>query len=595
MIALAWFSAYWLRESLSNNYAFHSPYAIQALPIILVIQSLSAFAFGLYRGVWRFASIPDLIRIAKAVAVGIIISALVLFYINRLNGVPRSIFILYGMILILFLGAPRLAYRWIKDRGYLLTDVKRVLVVGAGQAAEGFVRDSLRDRHGYRVIAFVDDDVAKKGQEIHGIRVLGNINDVSKLVEKLVIDLIVIAIPSANSQEMRYIIEKCEGTGVSINTLPSISDIASGRVNINSLREVSIEDLLGRESVKLDWDKIQYGISSKKIVVTGGGGSIGSELCRQVANLGPALLVIIENSEFNVYELELELKSKYPNLNFVIYLASVTDQVAIHNIFKQHQPDIVFHAAAYKHVPILENQIRSALHNNLVGTTIVANEAVNCKVKKFVLISTDKAVNPTNIMGASKRAAEIFCQNYNRKSNTKFITTRFGNVLGSRGSVIPLFKQQLAQGGPITVTHPDITRYFMTIPEAVQLILQTTIMGEGGEIFVLDMGEPIKIRYLAEQLIRLSGKTPDQDIKIVYTGLRPGEKLHEELFYSEEKLIDTAHEKIHRAQYIEDNAERIESLVQEILTACEQLNNEKLYQLLKELVPNYNSQLEKLI
>ncbi len=587
MIVAAWLLAYFMRANLVGDYSFQLNYALHALPVVLVIQTMACYAFGLYRGVWRFASIPDLVRIIKVVFVGILISALVLFFMNRLQGIPRSIFLLYGMILILLFSGPRIFYRWIKNRGYFLSNAKRVLVVGAGQAGEGFVRDAQRTQHDYQVVAFVDDDTSKLRCDIHGISVKGRISDIPQLVNIYNVDLIVIAIPSANSVTMRKIVDVCESTNVPIQTLPGIKDITSGRVNINSLREIFLEDLLGREPVALAWDAIEAIVCGKKVMVTGGAGSIGSELCRQIAMLAPSFLIVIDNGEFNLYELEMELKKNFPNLSFTALLVSVTDRAAIKSIMQQYRPHIVFHAAAYKHVPILEQQVRAAIVNNLLGTATVAEEAIQSNVEKFVLISTDKAVNPTSIMGATKRAAEVFCQDLNRHGTTQFITTRFGNVLGSRGSVIPLFKKQLEQGGPLTVTHPDITRYFMTIPEAVQLILQTTVMGTGGEIFVLDMGEPIKIRYLAEQVIRLAGKIPDQDIKIIYTGLRPGEKLHEELFYENEKFIDTQHKKVHRAISQTINSDELANIVEKIKASVNEADTIQLQELLLKLVPEY--------
>ena len=391
------------------------------------------------------------------------------------------------------LGGSRLFYRLSKNKLKNISNFERVLIIGAGQAGEGLVRDFLRDINSkYKPVAFLDDDKNKIGQEIHGIRVVAAVNQLEEVVRDYSIELIIIALPSASSITMQRMVKLCEETKIRFRTLPSLKDLASGRISINSLREVSIEDLLGREPVFLNRDEIQNEIKDKIVLVSGGGGSIGSELCRQIAIFSPEKLIVLEQSEFNLYTVELEFKEKFPHLSFVGYLVDVGDTVAVNVSMELHKPQLVFHAAAYKHVPILETQLRAAVKNNILGTCSVAKAAVRNNVEKFVLISTDKAVNPTNIMGATKRAAEIFCQNINKHSSTRFVTVRFGNVLDSAGSVVPLFRKQIAQGGPVTVTHPEITRYFMTIPEASQLILQAMLLGQGGEIFVLDMGEPIK-------------------------------------------------------------------------------------------------------
>lgn len=590
-ILCAWLGAFWL------YYNVHViPQGVflsfrKTIPYVMATQLLVYAWLRMYRGSWRFTSISDLSRIIKATFFGAVFSAVWLLY-DASTVVPYAIFLNYALLLIFFFGGSRFAYRLlneIKDKPKK-SDLHRVLLVGAGQAAEGVARDMLRDiSKKYKPIAFVDDRLRKKGQEIHSIPVLGRTKDIPKLVKKLNIDLIIIAIPSARSGSMRRIVEQCEKAKVPFRTLPGLPDLVSGRVSINSLRDVMLEDLLGREQVQLDWKKITAELSGHTTLVTGGGGSIGSELCRQIAKLNPSSLIVVEQSEYNLYCLEQELKTRFPYLTFYFYLTDVLDQIAIARIMDQHKPQLIFHAAAYKHVPMLETQVRIAVKNNILGTRIVAEEAVRITAKKFILISTDKAVNPTNIMGMTKRVAEIFCQNYNAYAPTQFITVRFGNVLGSAGSVVPLFKQQLNQGGPLTVTHPEITRYFMTIPEASCLILQAATMGQGGEIFVLDMGEPIKIRYLAEQLIRLAGKQPDEDVKIVYTGLRPGEKLYEELFHENEQLANTEHEKIFKARYRIIDWESFYQSIDELANACSRDDIVRLLPLLKKLVPEYVS------
>ena len=586
MIVLAWYAAYWLRFNLGKVPVDNLQQAEFILPMLIVIQVGFYWIFGLYRGIWRFASLPDLMRIVKAVVATVLLSIVILFLDKRLEAVPRSIFPLYGILLIMFLGGSRFLYRWSKDKGK--KHGKRVLIVGAGQAGEGIARDLRRDvNKEYQAVAFVDDRVSKEGQEIQGIRVVGTTSVIPAIVKQYHIDLIIIAMPSVRSADMRRIVEYCELTNVPFRTLPGLDDLTSGCVKIDALREVSLEDLLGRDPVALDWQDIRRGIEEHTVLVSGGGGSIGSELCRQVARLGPKKLIVIEQNEYNLYALKMEISRKFPEIDFIGHLVDVTDRVAVREVMRQNLIDVVFHAAAYKHVPMLEGQLRVAIHNNTLGTQVLAEEAVITKTKKFVLISTDKAVNPSNVMGATKRAAEIFVQNYNAHSETKFITVRFGNVLGSAGSVVPLFRQQIELGGPLTVTHPEITRFFMTIPEASQLILQAMIMGNGGEIFVLDMGEPIKIRYLAEQMILLAGLIPGEDIEIQYTGLRPGEKLYEELFHESEALKKTAHEKILQASYRERDWAKLREVLKEMKQACDENQEKALWHLLLLLVPEY--------
>ncbi len=549
IIPIAWFGAFWLRFNLDGIPEDALAVAISMLPLIWTIQAFVNSAVGLYRGIWQFASIPDLLRIIKASLVGCAIALIALFLVMRLQGLPRSVIPIYSMLLILLLGGSRFAVRWFKEYKHLMKTGERVLVIGAGRTGEGLVRELLRDvTRNYKPIAFVDDRKSKQGKEIHGIRVVGRCKDIPLVAKMHDIQLIIIAIPSARAIDLRRIMEFCETTGCRVRTLPGLNDLVSGRVAIDLLREISLEDLLGRDPVSLDWEAIRTAISGKKVLVSGGGGSIGSELCRQVARLNPSLLIIVEHSEYNLFTLEQELIEDFPNQKLALHLVDVCDEVAMDNIMASQQPDIIFHAAAYKHVPMLQQQPREAIKNNVLGTKIIAELAVKYGVSKFVLVSSDKAVNPTNIMGASKRVSEMVCHFYNAKGVTRFITVRFGNVLGSAGSVVPIFRKQLEKGGPLTVTHPDMSRFFMTIPEACQLILQALSIGKGGEIFVLDMGEPVKIQFLAEQMIRLAGKKPGIDVEIRYTGIRPGEKLSEELFHSTEICTATSHEKILQAQ-----------------------------------------------
>jgi FlaA1/EpsC-like NDP-sugar epimerase len=598
MVPIAWFGAYWLRFNLEPIPEGFINQALILLPVVWIIQGGMFWYFGLYRGIWRFASIPDLTRIIKAVAAGVVVAATVSFILTRLQSVPRSVFILDGILLVLLLGGPRFLYRWFKDRNLYhwihdssdsaSSEIKRTLIVGAGKAAEMLVRDLLREQTGhYYPVAFVDDNNNKIGKEIHGIPVSGTCDEIPGIAKKLVIDMIIIALPSATSRQIRRIVETCETTKLPFRILPQLQDLVSGRASLKDLRDVKIEDLLGREPVSLDWRAITDATRGKTILVTGGGGSIGAELCRQIARLKPGKLIILERSEFNLYNIDLELRREMPDLSLVGLLGDTNDVVQVENILRNYSPTVIYHAAAYKHVPILENQARAAVTNNILGTRVVADLADKYGCESFVMVSTDKAVNPANVMGACKRVAEMYCQDLNARSKTRFITVRFGNVLGSSGSVIPLFQQQIAQGGPITVTHPDISRYFMTIPESCQLILQAGVIGRGGEIFVLDMGEPVKISYLAEQLIRLSGKIPGEDIEIVYTGLRPGEKLYEELFHDAEKLAETSHPKILLAHCRQMDKELLEKTFDAMQRACNQGDESVLRGMLIELVPEH--------
>jgi len=589
MIPVAWFGAYWLRFNLGVIPGEYLSAAIETLAIVIVIQAIAFRYYGLYRGVWRFASVPDLIRICKAVLMGMAFSAVMIFLVTRMEGIPRSVFPLYGLLLIALLSSSRLLVRWSKDRGIYTGECEKLLIIGAGKAGEMLVRDLLRNREEcYQPVGFVDDKIAKQGSEIHGVRVLSSCDEMIDLVERLDVDLIVLALPSAKSSDMRRLVGLCEKTGVPFRTLPPLDRLMSGQITINQLREVSIDDLLGREPVSLDWDAIELELKGRRVLVTGAGGSIGSELCRQIARLQPAHLILLDSSEFNLYTIEMELLKAYPRLTMSRCLNDVVDRVAMDRIFSDYRPDVVFHAAAYKHVPMLEDQVREAATNNILGTRSIAEFADRFGCEAFVMISTDKAVNPANVMGTSKRAAEIFCQNLNQRSATRFVTVRFGNVLGSAGSVVPLFRQQIEAGGPVTVTHREITRYFMTIRESCQLILQASVMGKGGEIFVLDMGEPIKISYLAEEMIRLSGKVPGEDIDIIFTGLRPGEKLYEELFHEKEALQSTTHEKILLARYREFEWERLNEVMDEIKLACAEYDEKQVRSLMKTLVPEWS-------
>lgn len=597
-ISIAWYLAFWLQANLQS---FPSEFAtrssLSALSILFILQIACYYHFKVYRGLWRFSSLNDVARILKAVVCATLLVAPILHVSTLLHQISYSILPLYCMLLGTLLCGGRFFARLYWDnqnKSGEINEIKRVLVIGAGQAGAGLVRD-LKRTNSYLPVGFVDDNLNKRGLEVHGIRVLGVIQNLSRLVELHKIDLIFIAIPSAGSATMRRIVNQCERCKIPFRTLPSLQAYASGHVEVNALREVHIEDLLGRDQVALNWDKIAANIQKKRVLVTGGGGSIGSELCRQIMALNPAQLLVLDNSEFNLYKIDLELKAKFPHIPVEIALVNVVDSVAVDYIFQRFHPEIVFHAAAYKHVPMLEDQIRIAVQNNVVGTQIIAEASVAAGATKFILISTDKAVNPTNIMGTTKRVAEIYCQNLNSRVATEFITVRFGNVLGSVGSVVPLFQSQIQKGGPVTVTHPDMQRYFMTISEASQLILQAMVSGSGGEIFVLDMGEPIKINYLAEQMIRLAGKEPGKDITIEYTGLRPGEKLFEELFHTSEQLVQTEHEKLFKAKFRQIDWGELSLTVRMIHAACTNHQNDELLVLLKSLVPEFSCDIDAIV
>lgn len=593
MLVVAWFFSNLLRYDFDMTLLDLNTIGFMLIGFIPVHLFISSY-LGLYKGLWRFASLNDMLTLLKVVILTTLITIIFVFIYNRLEGVSRTALILFPILYAALLAAPRIFYRLWRDgalRRSTFTVVKPVVVIGGGNAADSLIRDMLRVGE-YLPVAIVDDNKSLQGTFVQGVPIKGTIAELEQVVEKNAAELIIIAVPSASGTQMRDIVENCERVGIPFRTLPPLQDIVSGRVNINALREVSIDDLLGREQIQLDWVRIKSILENKVVLITGGGGSIGSELCRQVARLRPSELVIIEQSEFNLYEIERELKKTWPELVLHYYIGDVRDAGTVNRLFAKHKPSIVFHAAAYKHVPMLQQQVREAVFNNVLGTRNVADAAVKYDVDAFVLISTDKAVNPTNIMGATKRVAEIYCQTLSKSTRTHFITVRFGNVLGSAGSVVPLFKEQIAKGGPVTVTHADITRYFMTIPEACQLIMQAGAMGQGGEIFVLDMGEPVRIAYLAEQVIRLSGLVPGEDIDIEYVGLRPGEKLYEELLHADENLVGTSHPKILLANSRPYEMETLRAEINSFEQFCHQFDDEGLRVIIDRLVPELKMEKE---
>jgi FlaA1/EpsC-like NDP-sugar epimerase len=584
MAALAWQLA-WLAR-FNFEFPFHGwKTALALMPVIVAVQGAVYFWFRLYRGRWRYASVPDLWNIVRASLLGALCITLALFILFRLEEIPRSILILYPVLLVMCLGTPRLAYRFVKDRRMALDTtaaVKTCLIVGAGRAGDMLVREMLRDPQ-YFPAGFLDDRAELKNTELHGVRVLGPVKDIAAICRSIPVDFIVIAIPSATSEQMRRIVALCEEPGLPLRTLPGLGEMVAGAPVMTGLRNVAIEDLLGREKVELDWKTIESGLAGKSVLVSGGGGSVGSELCRQIARLAPDRLVVVDRSEFNLYRIRKELTQANPDLRLHAMLGDVCDPRTVEHLMKSHRPDVVFHAAAYKHVPMLQEHLREAVLNNVFGTLVLADAARRHGCGRFVLISTDKAVRPTSVLGITKRIAELVCETHNSRDGTRFVTVRFGNVLGSDGSVVPLFEEQIRNGGPVTVTHPEVMRYFMTAREACELILQAGAMGQGGEVFVLDMGEPVRIMYLAEQMIRLSGFVPEQDVRIEFTGLRAGEKLREELFHRHEQRETTVHPKIFLARHPEIDVAALNAGLAQLREYCDRFDEEAIRGLLRDL------------
>ena len=546
---LAWCLAYLLRF----NFDIPDHWVegmLDTLWLVLPVEIAAFWIYGLYRGMWRFASLPDLKRILLAVGLSSLTVPTTLFMYHRLSQTPRAVLVLSPLLLVFFMGGSRFLYRSFKD-GHIFTfrsqEPTPVILMGAGSAASLLLRD-LSGNSTWRVVGLLDDDKSKKGRQIHGVTVLGPLCEVSKYARRLDVSQVIIAMPSASAGTRRKAMELATDADLSVLTVPGFDDLLSGKVSISQIRKVELDDLLGREPVSLDIDGLQGLLTKKNVLVTGAGGSLGSELCRQIAKFEPSQLIMLEVNEFAIYKLEQEFIERFPTIQIVCALGDVKDSGRVGQIMQQFKPKVVFHAAAYKHVPMLENtNAWEAVRNNVFGTYTIAKASIDAEVEKFVLISSDKAVNPTNVMGTSKRLAEMICQTLQNNVKTRFAMVRFGNVLGSTGSVIPKFREQIAQGKPITVTHPDIIRYFMSITEAAQLVLQAGVMGKGGEIFVLEMGKPIKILDLARDMIRLSGFHEDE-IKINFTGLRPGEKLYEELLADDELTEKTRHPKLRIAK-----------------------------------------------
>ncbi len=554
-----------------------------------VVMTLAVFyVFKLYHSLWAFAGTAEVQNILAAC----ILSAILDFAGMKIlrYPIPRSYYFVYALVLTGITTGTRFSYRIMRGMRHKAQNRKngtRVMIIGAGDAGNTVIKEITNSTYSTMTIkCIIDDDENTWGRFIQGIKIVGGRERIVEYAALYGIDEIFIAIPSADRRTMKALVEICKETSCKLRTLPGIYQLVNGEVNVSKLRNVDVEDLLGRDPIKVDMESILNYVRGQTIMVTGGGGSIGSELCRQIAGHRPARLIIVDIYENNAYEIQQELKHRYPQLDLVVLIASVRNTNRINSIMENYHPDIIYHAAAHKHVPLMEVSPNEAIKNNVFGTWKTAQAAVHNGVKKFVLISTDKAVNPTNIMGASKRICEMIIQTYNRHYDTEFVAVRFGNVLGSNGSVIPLFKKQIAAGGPVTVTHPDIIRYFMTIPEAVSLVLQAGVYAKGGEIFVLDMGEPVRILDLAENLIRLSGYKVDEDIKIEFTGLRPGEKLYEELLMSEEGLTDTENKLIHVGKPVDFDERlfyvQLNHLKQAVESECDDVRA-----LIQEIVPTY--------
>ncbi len=588
----AYFAALWLLNDFHFSVAMQ--YFYDYLPFTTgwcVFSLLVFFLCGLYNSIWSFASVDELLHIIGAYVVLAIGGAL---YLNLLpQALPTSFYVLGGVFSMICTVCIRFAYRLLRSvRNYLtyFGDDKgreNVMIIGAGEAGRSLATEFETSAYvRSRVVCAIDDNPTKRGKRLCGVPIVGNRHDIPQAVKDHKVARIIFAIPTSSAADRKDILDICATTGCKVQVLPGIYQLVNEEISVSKLRKVDPQDLLGRDPIKVNMDEIFQFISGKVVMVTGGGGSIGSELCRQIAKAHPKQLIIFDIYENNAYDIQMELNRTCPDLDLVVLIGSVRNTARVDYVLSTYKPELVFHAAAHKHVPLMEDSPNEAIKNNVFGTYKMAQAASKHGVKRFVLISTDKAVNPTNIMGASKRLCEMVVQMMDRESDTEFVAVRFGNVLGSNGSVIPLFRKQIEEGGPVTVTHPDIIRYFMTIPEAVSLVLQAGFYAKGGEIFVLDMGEPVKIDDMARNLIRLSGYEPDVDIKVEYTGLRPGEKLYEELLMKEEGMQDTANKLIHIGKPIEMDDELFKQQLQR-LDAAYRVEATNMKELVAEIVPTY--------
>lgn len=558
------------------------------MPWTILITVVVFYVFRLYHGLWVFAGVTEMQNIVIACVLSTMLEGVTLYAAGY--PVPRSYYFGNAGFLIMFTFISRFSYRFARGLKHKQQNRKngiRVMIIGAGDAGNALIKEITSSNYSRMIIkCVIDDDGGKRGRYVQGIKVAGGRDRIVEMANFYSIDEIFIAMPSVSQKVIKEVLQVCQETNCKLRTLPGMYQLVNGEVDVSKLRDVEVEDLLGRDPILVDLEAILSYVKGKRVLITGGGGSIGSELCRQIAMHKPAQLIILDIYENNAYGIQQELKSKYPELNLMVLIASVRNTNRMYKVFETYRPHIVYHAAAHKHVPLMEDSPNEAIKNNVFGTWKTAQSAAFYGAEKFVMISTDKAVNPTNIMGASKRICEMIIQIFNRHYDTEFVAVRFGNVLGSNGSVIPLFKKQIEAGGPITVTHPDIIRYFMTIPEAVSLVLQAGAYAKGGEIFVLDMGEPVKILNLAKNLIRLSGLKLGEDIEIKFTGLRPGEKLYEELLMDEEGLQETKNKLIHIGKPIEIDETRFFCQLRDLKAATEQESLE-IKKLIQEVVPTY--------
>ena len=567
-------------------------YIVNVIPFTIVTLIIF-WCFRMYHSLWQYASIAELYKIVEACVVAELAHLCVTSFMRWM--LPRSCYFTSGVFLIVAMSASRFMYRLLRQliNEYRHTSEQlKIMIIGAGEATSVLMREISNSRYldNSKVVCIIDDDLGKVGKYIRGVKIVGTRDHIKEYARYYDIDEIIFAIPSASTKDKREILNICKETSCNLKILPGVYQMVDGEINIKDLRNVDVLDLLGRDPVKVDIESIMGYVKDKTVLVTGGGGSIGSELCRQLVSHKPKCLVIFDIYENNAYDIQQELKIKYPDANVVTLIGSIRNTSRLESVFEQYKPDIVYHAAAHKHVPLMEVSPNEAIKNNVVGTWNVAKMADKYGVKKFVMISTDKAVNPTNVMGATKRICEMIIQSFNEKSKTDFVAVRFGNVLGSNGSVIPLFKRQIEAGGPVTVTHPDIIRYFMTIPEAVSLVLQAGAYAKGGEIFILDMGEPVKIDDLAKNLIRLSGYTLGVDMEIKYTGLRPGEKLYEELLMNEEGMQDTDNKLIHIGRPIEFDKEHFYEKLEELKEMAYAEDSADIRKKIMEVVDTYHPQ-----
>lgn len=589
MVVLAWQALIALRYASIGSVVPEHGFLIETA-LVVAVQLTVFWRMGLYRGLWRFASLPDLKNILLSSVVGGTLVALLLFlFRDRAEGVPRVAMVLYPVALAALLGLPRLMYRAWKD-GQLRRAApghrERLLILGAGPTAESLARDLLRSDR-YQAVGFLADDPSLQGAKIYGLPVLGRIKDLAHIAEEAAVAHVAIALPGDQSEQLGRIAAQCERLKLRFSRMPAPEEVLQDQWMHGALKDVAIEDLLGRDPVLPDWAAIRESLMGRSVLITGAGGSIGSELARQCATVGVAQLVLVERSELALHELQFDLRARFPRLQAEYVLGDCGDEALMRRLVEQWRPDELFHAAAYKHVPLLEAQPREAVRNNLFATEVVARAAVAGAVKTLVLISTDKAVNAINMLGASKRLAELACLARCEGSETRLVTVRFGNVLDSAGSVVPLFREQIRRGGPVTVTHPDVTRYFMTIPEACQLILQATTLREASGIFTLDMGRPVLIRVLAEQMIRLAGFAPYRDIDISYTGLRPGEKLHEELFHADESYSQTVHPKIFLAEPRPVDLAEVDATLKALRHAVQRDDDIEIRRVIAEAIPEF--------